>query len=149
VSQEFCHNYTPSKIDKSKAYGMEQTFSSQLKNQVHNYNTNPHAGAHNSSVVALNAKVEDLKNVMGDNMSVLLKRGERVDTLLDQADDLEQQTKVFKKTVKAARQEVQAKHNKSSTILYSIYTALFIVASLFIWAIFERIRGSKSNNNSN
>jgi len=142
VRTEFCNNFTPSKIDNAKAYGMEKSFSQQLHNHVHNYNTNPFAGSQNGALVALTGKVEDMKLFMGDNISVLLKRGERVENLINKAEELEEQTRVFKKTAKGVRVEMNSQHSRLTARLYGIYTVFIFIASLFLWAVVERIRGN-------
>ena len=107
---------------------MEKQFSHHLRNIIHKYNTDPTAGK-SYSVAALNAQIDHLKSVMGQNISIMLRRGNNIESLLSKAERLEIEANVF--TKRSAN--MKKKENKRS-FKYQISTVIFILLILYIIA---------------
>ena len=151
VRREFTAEFSMSRITSARAYELEKSFSRALSNLLHYYNTHPNAGSTEASVVALTAQAEDLKNVVGANVNLLLKRGDCLETLVTKADELESQSRVFRKNTKQAKQIVKVKYRKMQFIQCVIGSGIVMLVAMVVWALVSRVRhtgGSSSSSHS-
>jgi len=68
---------------------------------------------HDAKLFAMNQQVEETKQIMADNIESMFKRGERLEDLQDEAHELSQMSRVFKKSarkVKRAKAWANAKY---------------------------------------
>uniref|UniRef100_A0A6U4MYF0 V-SNARE coiled-coil homology domain-containing protein n=1 Tax=Hemiselmis andersenii TaxID=464988 RepID=A0A6U4MYF0_HEMAN len=75
------------------AYSMNEDFSRVLSKQMDHYS----ASGDNDKIERVKADMDDVKNVMVDNIEKVLKRGEKIELLVDKTDNLNQQSIRFKK----------------------------------------------------
>jgi vesicle-associated membrane protein 7 len=75
------------------AYAMNEEFSRVLAKQMEYYSQN----GGQDKVDKVKAEMDDVKNVMVDNIEKVLKRGEKIELLVDKTDNLNQQSIRFKK----------------------------------------------------
>jgi len=88
--------FQESHADKARtalAYAMNDEFSRVLSKQMEYYSQN---GAQDK-VDKVKEQMDDVKNVMVDNIEKVLKRGEKIELLVDKTDNLNQQSIRFKK----------------------------------------------------
>ena len=116
---------------------MEKSFSIDIRMTMHKYNIDPNAGkAH--SVAALHAQVEDLKNVMGQNIYILLQRGENLESIVDRAGSLEQMANVFKKRTKRVHNEMKTKSIKYKLCIgFTVFMVCYIVGASFCGVYYQ------------
>ena len=85
-----------SHADKARtalAYAMNEDFSRVLSKQMEYFSL----GGGQDKVDKVKAEMDDVKNVMVDNIEKVLKRGEKIELLVDKTDNLNQQSIRFKK----------------------------------------------------
>jgi vesicle-associated membrane protein 7 len=75
------------------AYAMNEDFSRVLAKQMEYFSQ----GGGQDKVDKVKAEMDDVKNVMVDNIEKVLKRGEKIELLVDKTDNLNQQSIRFKK----------------------------------------------------
>eukprot|EP01132_Coremiostelium_polycephalum_P004939 gene4939-6156_t len=111
--------------DKGKtalAYGLNSDFSRTLENLMDYYSNNPRADQLNKTI----AEVDEVKNILvSDIADKLLKRGEKIEILVDRTDNLNQQSFKFKKQSKQLKCAMWWK-NLKLMIIICIVVALII-----------------------
>jgi len=133
----FITKFSKSKIQNAISYGMEKSFSVKIRAIIHKYNTNLDAGK-SHSVAALHAQVEDLKNVMGQNIYIMLQRGENIESLVNKAEQLEAKANVFHRRTSMVKGKM-----KTKSVKYQMFIALalvlfcYIIAASFCGVLFE------------
>jgi len=132
LAKNFTSLYTPNKIQKAIAYGMEQNFSNTLQSLMHHYNTYRMTMLDDPNVLALKAQVESLKNTMDHNIVLAMSREHKLEQLIQKSDAMEQSSKVFTKRAKTARRIVWRKK-----LVCKILIILFI--GLLIYFFFAMI----------
>eukprot|EP00586_Coscinodiscus_wailesii_P008429 CAMPEP_0172524056 /NCGR_PEP_ID=MMETSP1066-20121228/293985_1 /TAXON_ID=671091 /ORGANISM="Coscinodiscus wailesii, Strain CCMP2513" /LENGTH=271 /DNA_ID=CAMNT_0013307163 /DNA_START=34 /DNA_END=849 /DNA_ORIENTATION=+ len=129
IKSEFKSKYSAQKIRKANAYSMEKAFAPTLRITMHNYNTDPKAGM-NEKILALTSQIDDLKNVLGKNIELVLKKDNDLQDLLAKADDLEGEAAVFSK--RADKVKMKKKKENRRLVIYSV---LAVLAFTYIVAI--------------
>lgn len=90
------------------------------------------------AVAGLNAQIEDLKNVMGQNIHLMLKRGENLDALIDKTEELQMDSKVFTKRATALKRQTVRKSCKQSMCISFGTAGVIALAVIIIVGIIER-----------
>jgi len=132
VQKEFVKKYTPNKILKANAYGMEKAFSKPLSNMMHHCNTNRNPMGNDTKSSKLNAEVESIKKVLGVNMDLLMMREEYVLDLMDQTGDLLVDAKVFSKRGQKLKRALKKKEwmYKLILVMFGLLTIYLMMAKL-------------------
>jgi hypothetical protein len=130
VEKEFATRYTPNKILKANAYGMEKDFSKILNKMMHHCNTNRNLLGKDTRTAKLNAQVESIKTVLGMNIDLLMRREEHMRDLVDQSDDLLVDAKVFSKRGKKLKRAV-----KKKAWIYKMIIAGFAVLTIYLMMV--------------
>merc|ERR1711957_580999 len=115
-------------MGKAKAYEMDKKFSKELEKMMHFYNENRHKMVRQDKVVDLLSKVDDLKGVLGRNITLVLERDAKLVELVEKSEDMLQDTKVF--TKRSAKLKRMTKRNYYS---YYIIGVLFGVLVLYLF----------------
>jgi hypothetical protein len=92
--------------------------------------------------VALTAHVEDLKNVIGDNIQLMLRREDHIESLASKANELEGQARVFRKQTTKVKQQVKKKYHKMLFIQCTLVSGTIALIIMIIWAIISRVKGT-------
>jgi Synaptobrevin/VAMP-like protein len=130
VEKEFASRYTPNKILKANAYGMEKGFGKILNNMMHHCNTNRNMLGKDTKTAKLNAQVESIKTVLGMNIDLVMRREEHMRDLVDQSDDLLVDAKVFSKRGKKLKRAV-----KKKAWIYKLIIAGFAVLTIYLMMV--------------
>jgi hypothetical protein len=130
VEKEFASRYTPNKVLKANAYGMEKGFSKILAKMMHHCNTNRNMLGKDTRTAKLNAQVESIKTVLGMNIDLLMRREEHMRDLVDQSDDLLVDAKVFSKRGKKLKRAVKRK-----AWIYKLIIAGFAVLTIYLMMV--------------
>ena len=96
---------------------------------MHYYNTHHSELSRDQQVAKLLAQVEDMKQVLGRNINLLLEREHRLDRLVDKSEQLKNETRVFKKRAAQVKQQNKYKNYKYIALI------MFIIL-IFIYLIF-------------
>jgi len=127
IHTSFTTKYTPKKIEKANAYAMDKEFSPSMLSLMHAFNSNTYSFDEfdpRFRVKKLNAQIQDLSELMGYNISILLQRGENIESLMDKSEKLENDVKVFKKKTKKLNVTVSRKSMKLSLILGGVVVGI-------------------------
>lgn len=128
----FRDRFAPLRIARANAYALDKVFSSDLRESIHDHNLNVRTlgtNAGGDQVDVLKAQIEDLKNVLGNNIVIMLQRGERIDHLMSKAERLEVEASVFSKRTDLLAQETRGKNAKCN-----IYVFAAVVAVAYVFA---------------
>jgi vesicle-associated membrane protein 7 len=143
IREDFTTKYPPSRLEAARAYELEKSFGPTLSSIIHHYNTHPNAGSTKTKVVALTAHVEDLKNVIGDNIQLMLRREDCIESLASKATELEGQARVFRKQTTQVKQKVKKKYHKMFFIQCVLLSGIVALLGMTVWAVLSRVN-SKS-----
>lgn len=132
VQLEFSEKFSPLKIERANAYGMQKGFVQTIANQMHYYNTNRLSLAKDHHTSKLSADVDNLKSIMDENIQLIMKRGETMERIIKQSEELLDETKVFQKR----GQQLKRVMKKKTKIYKSILIGFCV---LFIYLIFASI----------
>jgi vesicle-associated membrane protein 7 len=105
------------------AFAMNEDFGRSLQKQMDFYNS-PSA----DNFATVNSKLDDVKNVMVQNIEMVLERGEKLELLVDKTDKLQHQAFKFEKSSKKLKNAMFWKRVK-------LYLLLFFVVALIIYVI--------------
>jgi len=129
VQKEFTKKYKLKHIQKANAYGMEKTFSKTMINLMHHYNINGNELEKDERIATMTANVESLKSLMGDNIQLLLKRGDNLEQMVHTSDSLVKESQVFKR--KARNLKKRIRHRK---LYYKLFTAFILILIVYLIA---------------
>ena len=94
VVAKFNKSYAAYKVTKAKAYEMDKKFRKELSKLIYFYNENRNKMVSNDRVNELLVKSDDLKGVLGRNITMVLEREEKLADLVTRSDDMVADTKV-------------------------------------------------------
>ncbi len=96
IQKEFNIKYTPKKIVKLNAYGLEKQFKTKINSIMHHYNTTGRTTLNNDTQASnLNAEVESIKKIMGNSIDIMMRSEANIENLVVTTDDLLEDSKVF------------------------------------------------------
>lgn len=93
---------------------------------MHYHNIHHKELRQDASVKLLLAQVQDIRDVMGRNLNMILERGEKFDGLLTKSENLSKDAQVFKKKARTAKRVMQRKY-------YFCYAVLAFIIAVFLY----------------
>lgn len=126
VQKEFTQKYTPNKIEKANAYGFEKGFSQILSQMMHHTNTTRYSTGVDPNTAKLTSEMESLKRIMGNNIELLMNRGDELDKIVERSDDLLIESKVFSKRGKRLKKVMKRK-----AMLYKMVIVVFFLVTIY------------------
>lgn len=156
VESKFTKSYAPFRVTKAKAYEMDKKFNMELGKLIYFYNENRRKMVMNDRVGDLLVKVDDLKGLLGTNITVVLERDRHLSDLIEQSDNMVQGSKVRKYTYNVsslgtfAHDVINLKvFTKRSSMLktkmqreyYLYYVIAFLFGALVLYLFFAEICG--------
>jgi vesicle-associated membrane protein 7 len=102
---------------------MNEDFGRTLQAQMEHFN-----GPSGDALSQVNNKLEDVKNVMVQNIEMVLERGEKLELLVDKTDQLQTQAFQFNKSSRKLRSAMWWKKMKC-------YAMIFLAVAMVIWII--------------
>ena len=147
VQRSFSTKYSPSKVLRAQAYGMDKGFRRYLSELVHNVNTGRSTAGTDGKVLQLRAKVGTLKSLMGDNIEMVARRGDTLDQLVHQSDEATVKAMVFKKKSVAHKKAMGRKQMQWWLIIAGVVVGITLVLVLMMCGLsFDRCRISTYQN---
>jgi vesicle-associated membrane protein 7 len=107
---------------------MDQNFSPMIRSTMHYHNIHHNEIKQDEKVKNLLAKVENIRDVMGRNIHMLLQRGEKFDDILAKSDKLNMDAQVFKKNAKHTKQILCRRYYFTCAVLSFIILALLYMS---------------------
>lgn len=127
VEKEFVKNYTAYRITKAKAYEFDKKFKITMGKLLHFYNENRSKMARQGKLADYIQKVDDVKDILGRNITLVMERGESLENLVRQTDDMLQDVQVFNKRSSQLKRKVQMEYYS-----YKLLAAGFVVLVLYL-----------------
>jgi len=131
---KFTKSYAPYRITKAKAYEMDKKFNKELGKLIHFYNSNRNKMVRQDKVNELLSKTDDLKEVLGRNITMILEREGKLADLVHKSDDMMEETKVFTKRSSLLKTEVKRENN-------SYYVIAFVFGVLVLYLFLGEVCG--------
>jgi len=103
---KFIQKYSDRQRKNAIAYGMDKAFSPTISVIMHEYNTDPNAGARTGASM-VNDLVENTKNIMSKNIDKVLSRGDQIDLVVEKADAMEIDSKQFVRKSREIKKSVE------------------------------------------
>jgi vesicle-associated membrane protein 7 len=122
IKQRFRTTYGE-KVHTAIAFAMNEDFGRVLQKQIDFYN-----GPSADTFAQVNNKLDDVKNVMVQNIEMVLERGEKLELLVDKTDKLQNQAFKFEKSSKKLKEAMFWKRVK-------LYLLVFFIIALILWII--------------
>jgi len=122
------------RIRTANAYAMDKNFAPSMRSSMHYHNINHKELRQEEKVTRLLAQVSDLRDVMGRNLSLILKRGEKFDGILARSDALNADAAVFRKKSRQAKRAMQRKY-------YFWYVVFAVIFVFFLYVVTAGICG--------
>jgi len=107
------------------AFSMNEEFGRTLQGQMEYFN-----GPNGDSLGTVQGKLEDVKNVMVQNIEMVLERGEKLELLVDKTDALQSQAFQFNKSSKKLRQAMFWKKMKCYALIFFAVAMVIVFISM-------------------
>jgi vesicle-associated membrane protein 7 len=127
LDQDFTKHYSAYKITKAKAYEFDKSYKIPLGKLLHFYNENRSKMARQGKVEHYLQKVDDVKDILGMNITLVMERGESLDDLMQKSDDMLQGVQVFSKRSSQLKRRGQAEYYS-----YQCLAVAFILLLLYL-----------------
>jgi len=128
VEQEFVKNYSAYKITKAKAYEFDKKFKISLGKFLHFYNENRSKMVRQGKLADYIQRVDDVKDILGRNITLVMERGESLDDLVQQTDDMLQDVQVFSKRSTQLKRRVQSEYYSYQCLAVAFVVLVFYLA---------------------
>ncbi len=148
VQKEFTGKYTPNKILKANAYGMEKQFRKTLANMMHHCNTHRHSHGRDASFNKLHSEIESIKKVVGSSYDLMIRNQETIHDLVEKSDDLLYDAEIFTKTGRKMKKAMKRKNFFYKAILI-IFALLLVYLMMVKLCGFDLSCKADDSSNSN
>lgn len=116
---------------RAAAPGSLRTFAAKLKQHVDYCSSNP---GEVDRVAGLQRQVDDVRLVMVENVEAVLRRGEKLEVLVDKAEGLRDQAQTFQRQGQHLRRSLWWQNTKMKVIV--VAAVLLLVLTIFLLACF-------------
>ncbi len=117
VARDFNAKYSPRKIRNCNAYALDKEFRPTVRAALDYYNTNAKMLSQEQRVTMLMAQVDDLRNVLGRNVNLLIQQETKIDTLIEKSEQTKKDSLVFKRKSIRMKREQRTKSIKLSILI--------------------------------
>eukprot|EP01038_Epipyxis_sp_PR26KG_P007597 gene7597-10346_t len=122
IKQKFKASYGE-RAQTAIAFAMSDDFGRVMQKQMDYYNSSAA-----DSLANVNNKLDDVKNVMVQNIEMIMERGEKLELLVDKTDKLQSQAFKFERSSKQLKIAMFWRRVK-------LYLLIFFIVALVIWVI--------------
>ena len=132
LDKDFIKNFSPYKIAKAKAYEFDKKFKIPLGKLLHFYNENRSKMIRQGKLAEYIQQVDDVKDILGRNITLVMERGESLDDLVQQSDDMLQDVQVFSKRTSQLNRSVKAEDYSHQCLagVFIVFLLYLVVGSL-------------------
>lgn len=121
IKQRFTSAYGES-VQTAHAFAMSEEFGRTMQKQMEFYNSSSA-----DSFAQVNSKLDDVKNVMVQNIEMVLERGEKLELLVDKTDKLQAEAFKFNRGAKALKDAMLWRQIKLYAIGFAIVGFIILV----------------------
>ena len=141
ISTEFFKRHRARRIATCNAYALNNAFQPTVRSAVHYHNVNHQDLAREERVQRILAKVQDMQQVLGRSIDLLLERGENIERLQGKMDVLEQDASIFKKKSAIIRARTLRKYYfRNAFYAFVALALLYVFMASVCGAAFENCR---------
>lgn len=127
VIKDFTNKYSPNKVERANAYGMDKSFSKTISKLMNHYEINRNDLKKDERMASLHTTAESLQSLMGNNLNLMMRRGDNLEQMVKNSESLMEDSKVFaKKSIKLK------KTMRNRVYYYRIITAGVAIMILFL-----------------
>eukprot|EP00934_Nitzschia_sp_Nitz4_P006628 Nitzschia sp. Nitz4//scaffold3_size479765//123077//123949//NITZ4_000053-RA/size479765-processed-gene-0.65-mRNA-1//1//CDS//3329550617//6618//frame0 len=130
VNRDFVSTYTARRIRNCNAYAMDKDFKPTLRSTLDYYNLNRAKLSRDQKINALMAQIEDMKAVLGRNITLLLERETKIDRLVEKSERTRRDSLIFKKKSIRVKRELRQKSYKLWFLIAGLIATLILVVLL-------------------
>ncbi|KAI7735665.1 hypothetical protein M8C21_005212 [Ambrosia artemisiifolia] len=124
IKDDFAKKYAGGKAATAVANSLNKEFGPKLKEQMQYCVDHPEQ---NSKLSQVSAQISEVKGVMMENIEKVLDRGEKIELLVDKAENLHAQAQGFKAQGTQLRRKMWFKNMKIKLIVLAIIVALILI----------------------
>eukprot|EP00056_Hartaetosiga_gracilis_P016158 m.4110 g.4110 ORF g.4110 m.4110 type:complete len:232 (+) comp3809_c0_seq1:130-825(+) len=117
-----------SRAQHSIAYALNREFSPILKREMGKYN----AQRQNDQLAVAQREVQEVKNVMIENIDKVLERSEKIDLLVDKAEDLKDGANRFQKKSTHLRKQMWWQNKKMTLLLVAVILVIALIIGISV-----------------
>jgi len=134
VKRRFSSGALKTRAMVCNAYELRRDFSQVLSTQLDRYNRGEFDDPGLSHIQKAQKEVEDVKGIMTRNIEKVLDRGEKLDLLIEKAEDLEASANTFKKSTIKLKRRYWWQNTRNCLILILVILVLLGVVAVIILA---------------
>lgn len=131
---KFTKIFPPYKVTKAKAYEMDKKFRKELGLLIYFYNENRNKMVRQDKMDDMMNSVDDLKGILGRNITMVLERETRLVELVEISDEMLDTTKVFTRRSTRLKTVIKRKN-------YTYHWVAFIFGSVVLYLCLGEICG--------
>jgi Synaptobrevin len=150
VQTDLLKKFRTNRIQRCKAMDLDADFKPTLRTTIHHYNVHAASIGREQKTQALMTQVQDLKQVMGRNIQLMLDNTTKVDILLDKSDSMMADANMFKKRAKVSRQKQRQKYYMMTGICVVLGFFMLYMVMIGVCGVgLTQCRASSSSSSSN
>lgn len=143
IKQRFLAAYGE-QAQTAHAFAMSEEFGRTMQKQMEFYNSSSA-----DSFAQVNSKLDDVKNVMVQNIEMVLERGEKLELLVDKTDKLQAEAFKFNRGARALKNAMLWRQIKLYLLGFFILgVIILIICWIACGATFEKCKSSSSSSSS-
>jgi hypothetical protein len=130
LAKDFGARYSTRRIKNANSYSLDKDFKPVMRSTMHHYNVHRKdiMRQEHRNIDQMMAQVEDLKNVLGRNLNLLLEKDQHIDSLMDKAVQARQDSMIFKKkSIRAKRSFAMKSYKMWFIICFSLAIFLYFI----------------------
>lgn len=127
LERDFTKSYSAYRITKAKAYEFDKKFKAAVGKLLHFYNENRGKMVRQGKVADYIQRVDDVKDILGRNITLVMERGESLDELVRKSDEMLRGTEVFSKRTSKLKRNMQMEYYS-----YQCMAGMFIVLVIYL-----------------
>ena len=131
VARDFAAKYSKRRIKNCNAYALDKDFRPTLRTTLDYYNANTKVLSRDRKISALMAQVEDMKSLLGRNITLMIERETKIDRLMEKSLQTRRDSMVFKRKSTQLKNQTTRKNIKLGLLITGIFLALFLIV-LFV-----------------
>lgn len=145
IQKEFVKMHRAGRIKTCNAYALDKNFAPTMRSAMHYHNINHKEIRQEERVTLMLAQVQDMRDVMGRNISMMLERGERFDNILSKSEALNKDAQIFKKNANTTKAILRRRY-------YFWYVVFIGIIIVFLYIVMTAVCGfdlSRCRSNAN
>ena len=146
LSHDFKGRFSQRRIKNANSYALDKEFRPVLRSTMHHYNVHRKEILlqDNAQIDQLLTQVDDLKNVLGRNLNLLLERDQHLDSLMNKATQARRDSLVFRKKSVKVKKHLEIKAVKMWFLIgFSVSIFLYFVLISACGFNFQYCRGGE------